>query len=160
MLREIAPAVIADHEQTRGRMLGQQRFGLADDVEVVAARQPLVRGDDETAEDAVRVRRQHVRVDVRAVRVLDRAEDALDFRLQRAEVGARLVQLGLGAAHFGRGDQIHRLGDLMRFFDADDMVPNLFCGRHTLTSAPRTPCSSARARQSCPSAPPSAPCPP
>ncbi|MNR33067.1 hypothetical protein D3C85_1507100 [compost metagenome] len=64
-------------------------------------------------------------------------------------VGAGIPHPFLRLAHLGRGDHLHRLGDLARVLHALDLGSNLFRSGHIFLSirfAPRCRCSRRAAR--------------
>ena len=51
-------------------------------------------------------------------------------------VGPGVAHALLRATHFGGGDHLHRLGDLLRILNALDLIPNLLRGGHRPTPPP------------------------
>ena len=111
----VLPPVFADDEKfhVAAVLLGEGVRRL-DDVLVIRARQPLVRGHDE-APDASFERLFSLRgVEIAVFDLGVRPEDALDLRLYGVEVGARALQIFARLPQLCRGDQVHGVGDLLR----------------------------------------------
>ena len=127
----VLPPVFAHDEEL---LLADFLFGKflrrLDDVLIIRAREPLVRRDDEHPHRSALREFPLQRIEVAVLDALVGAEDALDLRLQRGEIGARSVQPLFGFAHFGGGDEIHRLSDLLRILNARDVRFDLLYAGH------------------------------
>jgi hypothetical protein len=124
----------ADHVELDAgfALLGDEAARRADDVGVEGAAEALVGGDhDQQRAAAAAVLQQRVRLGVGT-----RGEGVEDLHhLARVRPGRE--HRFLGAAELGRGDHLHRLGDLLRALDAADPSPDVGQGGHRLL--PRSP---------------------
>ena len=102
----------------------------AQHVGVQAAAQALVGGDDDDADALHRVaRRPGTDGGTRGWRARC-GRDVADLLAVRTRVAHALLRL----AHLGRGDHLHRLGDLLRVLHALDLVADFFACRPWLCS--------------------------
>ena len=98
-------------------------------VGIEAAAQALVRGDDDETDRLHALALGEERMAVLGVGVREVGSDGADL----VAVGARMAHALLRLAHLGRGDHLHRLGDLARVLHALDLVSDFFRPRHVLS---------------------------
>ena len=137
---QVVGALAADGEDLDGLALAAQADGVGagelGDVGVEAAAQAALGGhDDEQMHLVLAGADEQLR---RGVAVGAPAEVA-EHRIHALGIGARGGGRLLGAAQLGRGDHLHRLGDLPRRLDGGDAVAEVFQARHGPFSSSPSP---------------------
>ena len=125
----------------------KELLGLTDGVLVIRAGKALVRRDEQASGHAGQ-RLAVLIAEIPALRGVVRVEHTANLRLQCVEIGAGVVQVLLGLAQLGLGDQVHGVGDLLGLPDASDAAADLTCAGHGLTARLRAGTSPARSLQS------------
>ncbi len=102
-------------------LVDQEPLGLADDAGIERPAQAAV-GGDENQRHAFHGALRHQRMTRRAAAGGDNVLEDLGETIR---VGPRGFRLGLGATETGRGDHVHRLGDLADVLDALDAAADV-----------------------------------
>ena len=116
-------AVLPHHEELVVGVLFKERMRLFEDVLIVRARKPFVRGHDEDAARALfltRLRRSGAEID--ALGLLVRMKHPCYLFLQRGEIRTRPLEVVLRLAHLGGCDEVHGVRYLLGVTDARDPV--------------------------------------